>query len=133
MIPTSSEMAEDFETEYELQPSKTYKLQANGTISGVIDEIEAMEQAVYKILNTERFNYMIYSWDYGIELDELIGESIMFVIPELERRIEEALMQDERITDIEDFEFELLGGAVFVSFTVHTIFGDIDAEKEVVY
>ena len=42
-------------------------------------------------------------------------------------------MQDERITDIEDFEFELLGGAVFVSFTVHTIFGDIDAEKEVVY
>lgn len=133
MIPASSEMAEDFETEYEFHPSKTYKLQANGTISGVADETEAMEQAVYKILNTERFNYMIYSWDYGIELDELVGESIMFVIPELERRIEEALMQDERITSIEDFEFELLGSAVSVSFTVHTIFGDIDAEKEVVY
>lgn len=133
MIPTSSEMAEDFETEYELHPSKTYKLQANGTISGLVDEREAMEQAVYKILNTERFNYMIYSWDYGIELDALVGESIMFVIPELERRIEEALMQDERITSIEDFEFELLGSAVSVSFTVHTIFGDIDSEKEVVY
>ena len=37
-----------------------------------MDETEAVRQAAIKILNTERYENEIYSWNYGIELKDLI-------------------------------------------------------------
>lgn len=132
MIPANSDLlVEDFE--YITQPSKTYRLNIeNNTISGgYIDGLEALKQAVYKILNTERFDYIIYSWNYGIEIKDLIGEHMSFVIPELERVIKEALMQDDRIEDVTDFEFSVNKNIVTVKFKVISIEGVANIEKVV--
>ena len=133
MIPVnnSSVLEEDFD--YELEPSKTYKLNVdNNTISGgYIDGLDALKQAVYKILNTERYDYLIYSWNYGVEIKDLIGEHMSFVIPELERVIKEALMQDDRIEDVTDFEFETNKNDVIVKFKVISIEGVAEIEKVV--
>ena len=117
------------------QPSKNYKLKIeHDVINGVCDELEAMVQVIYKILNTERYQHIIYSWNYGIELIDLYGEPMTYVCPELQRRIEEALIQDDRIKSIDDFEFDTSEKrTVKVTFSVHTIFGDIRAEKAVNY
>ena len=66
-----------------------------------------------------------------MELEDLYGEPSSYVCPELERRITEALVQDDRIKSVDEFAFEIDGHAVTVSFTVHTVFGDIQTEKEV--
>ena len=114
------------------QTSKTYYLDIEkNTISSFCDGIEAMKQAVYCILNTERFDHLIYSWNYGIELKNLIGESITYVIPELERVITAALLQDSRIVEVKDFEFETNQNEILVKFTVITTVGDIQMEKVV--
>lgn len=114
------------------QPSLTYRMNIEEeTIVGMVDQLEAMKQVVYKILNTERYQYLIYSWNYGVELAELFGEPVSWCIPEIERRIREALVQDDRIEDVTDFEFETEKRKVHTTFTVHTILGDIEAEKEV--
>ncbi len=117
----------------EEQPTYTYKMNPDsGLIRGYVDGIEAMEQAVYKILSTQRYRYLIYSWNYGIELEDLFGEPISFVCPELERRIKEALLWDTRIENVENFKFDTSKrGIVHVSFVVCTIFGDLEADKEV--
>ena len=74
----------------------------------------------------------MYSWNYGIELLDLFGEPVTYVCPELERRITEALLVDTRIRSVTDFEHDLsTKGVVHTSFTVHTIYGDVKAEKEV--
>jgi hypothetical protein len=119
----------------ESEPSKTYKLHIeNNRISGYCDELEAMKQAVYKILNTERYKFIIYSWNYGIELLDLYGKSVTYVCSELPRRITEALIQDDRIVSVDNFNFDTTQKRIVsVSFTVHTIFGDVDAEKVVNY
>lgn len=132
MIPSDAFLFEE-EPELEEQPSLTYKMDiGKNRISGFADELEAMKQAVYKILLTERYQYIMYSWDYGIETIDLYGEPVSFVYPELERRITEALTWDERIQSVDGFEFDSSEkGSVCVSFTVHTIYGDIQAEKEV--
>ena len=130
MIPAvTGFLKEDFEIEE--QPDKTYKMQ--GTIlRGKIEGKEAVRQAVYKILNTERYQYPVYSWDYGIELVDLYGEPFSYVCPELERRITEALTWDTRIQSADNFTFEQkAGGRILVTFTVHTVYGDIDTEQEV--
>lgn len=116
------------------QPSRTYKMNLNeeSTVKGYTENLEAMKQAIYKILNTERYEYIMYSWNYGVELKDLFGEPTSFVCPELERRITEALTWDKRITGVTDFEFDTSKKSVVsVSFKVSTIYGDIDAEKEV--
>lgn len=132
MIPaTSGFLVEDFKiTE---QPSKTYRMDTNiQSIRGTVDGIEAVKQAIYNILNTERYEYIMYSWNYGVELVDLFGEPISYVCPELERRMKEALIWDKRIIDVSEFEFETQKhGVVHVMFKVQTVFGEIKAEKGV--
>lgn len=130
MIPAvTGFLKENFEIEE--QPDKTYKMQET-VLRGKIEGKEAVRQAVYKILNTERYQYPVYSWDYGIELVDLYGEPFSYVCPELERRITEALTWDTRIQSADNFTFEQkAGGRILVTFTVHTVYGDIDTEQEV--
>lgn len=131
MLPAVNDnLQKDFEIEEET--SHTYKLDLdNSTIAGYVDDLEAMKQAIYLILNIERYEYLIYSWNYGIELNDLYGQPIPFVLPELKRRITEALVQDSRILGVDNFSFETNKGKVHATFTVHTIFGDVEAERVV--
>lgn len=119
----------------ETEPSKNYKMKfEKSSISGYVDELEAMKQVAYKILNTERYEYEIYSWNYGIELKDLYGEPISYVIAEIERRISEALLQDDRIKSVDSFEYDYSNkGKLLVTFTIHTIYGDFNEEKVVNY
>lgn len=100
-------------------------------ISGYIDDLEAVIQAIYLILSTERYQYIIYSWDYGVELIDLIGKPMPYVMSELPRRIKDALIQDNRIDDVTDFEFEVNRNKLHTSFTVITTLGNISTELEV--
>lgn len=118
--------------EFQEPTSRTYKLNIDRqTITGYTDEQEAMIQAIYLILNIERYDYLIYSWNYGIELKDLFGQPTFYVMAELERRITEALMADSRITGVDNFEITREGKKVHAKFTVHTIFGDVEGEKVV--
>ena len=115
-----------------LIPTKTYKIDTvNNRISGFVDDLEAMKQAVYLILNSERFLHVIYSWDYGIELMSLYGKPMPYVISELTRRITEALMEDDRISNVTDFNFEREGNKIHITFVVTTDKGRIQSELEV--
>lgn len=132
MIPSSTAFLEqDFEIEE--QSTHTYKMNLKGElVRGYTDGQEAIKQAIYKILNTERYQYVMYSWNYGIELLDLYGEPVSYVCPELERRITEALTWDERIKSVDNFEFNISKkGEIHVTFTAHTIFGDVQSEKAV--
>ena len=73
----------------------------------------------------------MYSWDYGIELEDLFGMHIDLVIAKLPNRIKEALTQDDRIIDVTDFEFKKDRNELTVNFVIDTNIGKIEAEKVV--
>jgi len=101
-------------------------------IRGYTDGQIAMKQANYKILMTERFEHVIYSHGYGIELLELFGQPIPYCVSEIKRRVTEALLHDDRNLDVTRFEFDLSRKeTVQVEFRVHTIFGEIEMNLEV--
>lgn len=135
MIPSTINQILNRDLEFQTQPSKNYKMHfAENVVNGYRDEIEAMKQVIFKILNTERYQYIIYSWNYGIELEDLFGEPVSYVCPELERRITEALVHDDRIGSVDSFSFDVIQKRkVHVTFVVHTIFGDVEAERIVNY
>ena len=95
--------------------------------------MKAYEQDVYLILNVERYKYLILSWNYGSELSGLIGQPIPYVVPELERLITEALMQDDRTQSVHSFEFDTSQrGIISVTFVAQSIYGEVTIQKDLV-
>jgi phage baseplate assembly protein W len=111
----------------EQQPSLTYRIN-NNRIAGKVDGIDAVRQAVSKILLTERFQYLIYNSDYGVELNSLIGQPQGYVQADIKRRITEALMQDDRIRNVTDFNIQFDGDIANVAFTVVSVYGSFNEE-----
>ena len=132
MIPSGNTLLTT-ELEVKTLPSLNYAMNFElNRIVGKVDGLEAMRQVIYKILNTERYQYLIYSWNYGIELADLFGMPVDYCCAEIERRVVEALEADDRIDSVEDFEFEFpKPHVVTVTFTVNTIFGQTEIETEV--
>ena len=121
------------ELEEEKEPTLTYRIRLdNADIFGKTDEIEAMKQAIYKIISTERYKHEIYSWNYGIELNDLFGKPKSYIRSEVVRRFEEALLQDDRVTALKDISvtFEKRG-TVSIFFTAETTVGTLPVERVV--
>jgi len=115
------------EIEESPQPSRTYNLGFESKrIAGMIDGIEAVKQFIIKTLSTERFVYSIYSSNYGQEITNGLVAGIEL---QVERWVREALLVDDRITDIQDFLIEVSGDTGTASFTAVTIFGPTPIER----
>ena len=108
----------------EIMTSRTYRL-TKDRIAGYIDGLDAMKQAVWKRLMTERYVYDIYDDTYGLQTVDLIGKEYSYVISKLQKRIKETLLYDDRITDVNSFEFKRLKDGAWVGFNVVTIFGEL--------
>jgi phage baseplate assembly protein W len=112
------------------QPSKTYHWDIKrGRIRGHVDGLEAMKQAIYKTLTTERYKYVIYSRNYGVELANLLGTPKPYACSEIKRRVTEALLWDKRITAVDGWVFDTeTSETVKCKFIAHTIFGDAEID-----
>ena len=119
--------------EEQIQPSRTYHLDlVRKRVTSMIDGPDAIIQAVRKILYTERYAYVIYSSQYGVELDRLIGQEYDFIVSDIKRTLIEALLMDNRIISLENFEMEKTGlDAMEVNFLVNSIEGEINFSTEV--
>lgn len=128
-------MLPDYNTIYQqdnTMPSKTYYINRNtNRISGYIDDKDAIVQAIYLMLSTERYESVIYNWYYGTEFDSLVGKDRDFVKSELKRRIAEAILEDDRILDVTDFDISFNKDVANVVFLVETNIGDININWEV--
>ncbi len=129
MIPRGKIDADTKVTE-EVKTTRTYKL-SQTSIQGFTDGLKALEQAIYKVLNTEKYEYPIYSFYYGIELENLIGKDKNYVKIELKRRIQECLLRDERITEVDNFQFAEAGDMLNCTFDVHSSYGNLTVSREV--
>lgn len=131
MIPSTNPILNN-DIEFIEPSSYTFRLDVdNNVVLGMTDEQDAIKQAIYLTLGTERFQWVIFSWNYGVEFDELFGMPISWVIPEVKRRISEALLQDARIEAVDGFEFEVGKGKLTVNFIARTIYGDVPIQKGV--
>jgi hypothetical protein len=130
MIPKSSEFATIVQRES--YPTETFRaLLEKDRVSGMTDGIEALRQAIYFMLQVERFYHVIYSWQYGVEFQDLYGQPMPYVASEVKRRIKDALMIDDRITDVTNFVIETAKRVMTVTFIVKSIYGPLQAQKVV--
>ncbi len=130
MIPSNTLYS--LQVEEVKQPSMTYKINAEtNSINGFIDGLEAVKQSASLIISTERYVHPVFSWAYGIELESLIGKDYSFVIAEIKRRLKEALVQDDRITDATNFKFTQQEDGLLVEIDVVSDYGKFDIKTVV--
>lgn len=98
----------------------------------VAEGVQVLKNWIEKTLKTERYRFPIYSYDYGVVLEELMAKDITYavLINELEEQIKEALLQDIRISKVDGFEFTRSGDILNISFEV-TTFDDETLNMEV--
>ncbi len=129
MIPESL-LNDDIAITEDIETGRTYKITTEN-IQGYTDYLSALQQAIYKVLNTEKYEYPIYSLDYGIDTESLIGKDSAYVCIELKRRIQECLLRDERIQSVDNFQFTANGDSLTCIFNVTSIYGELTVTKEV--
>ena len=88
-----------------------------------------LEQWINKVLATEKGENEIEP-SYGVEIKKVIfsGYPKMYIKAEVCRIIEEVLLENEEILGVSDFNFTRTGKNTILSFTIETIYGDIERE-----
>lgn len=90
------------------------------------DGLEAIRVWIEKILRTEKGRFKIYSGtEYGCRLEDLIigsSYSAAFIEAELKREIEEALLQNPRITSVSNLQ--ITRGASNLTIEMEVTLGD---------
>ena len=89
---------------------------------------EAIKVWIYKALKTERYSYLAYSWQYGIELHPVIGKvmSVQERYSELKRIIVECLMVNPYIQSIDSITFASKGIKVTCDIVLTTVYGEMN-------
>lgn len=109
---------------------KEYELDfATGQLTGkILESKEALKVWIYKTLLTKRYRYLIYSWDYGQDLEEIIGGGYEkgLIKSEVERRIKDCLLIHPHIKACTNFTIKLQQDQLYVDFTINTIYGEVD-------
>lgn len=118
---------QDIPTDFEID-FKTGKLTGR-----IISGVDAIKQWTRLVLGIDRYYFTQYSWDFGAELSELIGQggSREYIESEVEMRISDALMTSEYIESVNDFDIETDGDSITARFTIETTFGDSEVEINV--
>lgn len=120
-------------SEEEEQPSKTYRLDLDaGRIVGMVDGQEAVQQAIRKALITARYKCLIYDNQYGSEIEDSIirkDASRAYIQSAMEGFVRDALKPDTRVLDVHDFSVIFEQDTAQISFSVDTIFGEVEIEE----
>lgn len=105
-----------------------------GQLTGkIVEGIEAIKVWIWLCLHTERFRHAIYSADYGTSFEQYIGHVLSdeYINTDCESEISDALLINEYIESIEDFEAVRNSDSLNISFRVVTKFGNIEVDENV--
>lgn len=101
-----------------------------GQLTGrIVEGVDAIKVWIWCCLHTQRFRYPIYSWDYGADMEQYVGQGLTaeYMETELRDEIEDALKVNSYITGIEDYSCTHTGSTIDAQFSVVTTFGNIQS------
>ena len=116
-FPLYREIAWDFKRDVPILENGDFK---------IVEGNEAVKVWVYKALLVPRYNYSIYSWNYGSELMDLIGKAYtpQLTKSEAKRYIEEALKINPYILDVNVIDTDFKDSILSANVKITTVYGE---------
>lgn len=92
--------------------------------------LEAVKVWIWKALHTDRYRYEAYTWDYGNELETLIGSDFSDELKQSEaiRYVKEALEICPYIERVEQVKVSFEDSTFTISVKVQTIYGEVEMD-----
>lgn len=124
------------EKQEENQVPKEYEIDfKTGQLTGnIVEGIEAIKIWIWLALQTPRYRYYVYTWDYGNEFEDLIGQgySEEYIEAETKRMTEDSLLINKNIQGITNFAVNMENDTLTISFVANTIYGNVEfVEQEI--
>ena len=93
-----------------------------------VQKNDALKVWIYKALKTERYKYTIYTWNYGNELERLIGTNNYpeMIKSQMIRYISEAILTNPYINSISNITVSSDSDKINANFEVKTIYGNME-------
>lgn len=93
----------------------------------IISGKEAVLVWAWKALQTQRYRYEIYTWDYGCEMEDLIGQNFTEELKQSEaaRYIRECLLINPYITDVYDIKVTFKDENLAIECRIETVYGEV--------
>lgn len=90
----------------------------------MLDGYEAWVQWCLKTAITDRYRYLLYSDDYGTEMDDVRRARTPDEAEDLlQETVTAALLEDPRTASVSEFEFEWAGDELRAQFTIEPTIG----------
>lgn len=105
-----------------------------GQLTGkIVEGLEAIKVWVWLCMHTERFRHAIYSSDYGTSLEQYFGHVLSdeYINTDCESEITDALLMNDYIESVEDFEVARNFDSLDIKFRVVTKFGSLEVDESV--
>ncbi|BCK01404.1 DUF2634 domain-containing protein [Anaerocolumna chitinilytica] len=125
-------MSFPFEIDSEIEAVKEpveYEIDsATGQLTGKkVTGIEAIKAWAYMALHTPRYRHIIYSWDYGSEIEELIGQTVTqeYLDTEIPRIISDCLTANPHIKSISNIDLSFKNDKLSGNFSINTDYGEV--------
>ena len=91
----------------------------------MVQRAEAVLVWAWKALQTSRYRHLLYTWDYGNEVERLVGQpySAETKRAEAQRYVEETLAPNPYITAVRDIAVDFQEDRLTIACTIDTIYG----------
>ena len=117
-LPMYKEVAWDFEHNIPI-----YK---NGSPKWITGK-EAVLVWDWKALHVQKYIYPIYSWNYGCQLESLIGQTVSEELKQSEamRYVRQTLTENPYITDVKEVSVSFTNDVLSISCVLNTRYGEV--------
>ena len=118
-LPLYREIAWDFKNDHPLIENNEFK---------IVEMNDAISVWIYHAIKTYRYAFSIYSWDFGCEIDTLLGQNYTpaHTKAEVTRYITDALMINPYILSIEKIIVDFDGDTLHVDVRVITVYEELE-------
>ena len=118
-LPLYREIAWDFKNDHPLIENNEFK---------IVEMNDAISVWIYHAIKTYRYAFSIYSWDFGCEIDTLLGQKYTpaHTKAEVTRYIADSLMINQYILSIDKIIVDFDGDTLQVDVRVITVYEELE-------
>ena len=118
-LPLYREIAWDFKNDHPLIENNEFK---------IVEMNDVISVWIYHAIKTYRYAFSIYSWDFGCEIDTLLGQNYTpaHTKAEVTRYIADALMINPYILSIDKIIVDFDGDTLQVDVRVITVYEELE-------
>ena len=90
----------------------------------ILNGLEAIKVWVYKAVVIERYKYSAFDWQYGVEIEKLVGRADI-TKEKIEKMLSDALLISAYIQSVSVSSFVRDGSSFSFIATIETIYGEV--------